>query len=311
MGGKGGDPKMPVSDYYMSIHFGVCQGPVDALVGLYYGEKLLWEGFETSAGVLSLSRKYLFGGPKKEGGASGAAVFLPGDQYQVLPPDLTRRMGLTPKTCPAYRGITSVFMVSSSSWDGVYPDVDSEVQVPASGLTVTTEKKVGFTAVLTVADSAGRELPADETHTPKTADVPTAFFGLNHVGPPDVATPDGAAVLKLAHTYSPGADSPPTAILGPRRRTVEIVDGTGVVASDVEEDPGGSVHLQCLFDGATGEFKVWHSGTLLATEVLPAQSFILYPYLSNQVYGTATADITPDISDAVFPPDTVPLSDVV
>lgn len=43
MGAKGGQ-KYHVVDYYMSIHYGICHGPVDALLGIYVKERDAWPG---------------------------------------------------------------------------------------------------------------------------------------------------------------------------------------------------------------------------------------------------------------------------
>ena len=44
MGGKGGGSKYRVVDYFMSIHYGICHGPVDALLGIYIKERDAWPG---------------------------------------------------------------------------------------------------------------------------------------------------------------------------------------------------------------------------------------------------------------------------
>ncbi|AOR76562.1 phage tail protein [Novosphingobium resinovorum] len=108
-GGKSG--KMEVTDYYLSTHYRVCHGPTDALLGIYVGEKVAWEGEATSGQAIAISRPDLFGGNKKEGGVAGTAVYLPGHDDQVMPEELANRLGLTSATCPAYRGMSSVFFV--------------------------------------------------------------------------------------------------------------------------------------------------------------------------------------------------------
>ncbi len=122
MGGKSGDAKMRVASYYMSIHFGICHGPVDAIEGIYCGEKKAWEGSFTGHGRFNISKRNLFGGEKKEGGLSGTVYVLPGGPDQVMPEDMAARVGLTPRSMPAYRGITSLFFSARAPWNGVYPD---------------------------------------------------------------------------------------------------------------------------------------------------------------------------------------------
>lgn len=122
MGGKSGDAKMRVASYYMSIHFGICHGPVDAIEAIYCGEKKAWEGSFAGPGRIGISKRKLFGGEKKEGGLSGTVYVLPGGPDQVMPEDVAARVGLTPRSMPAYRGITSLFFLAHPRWNGVYPD---------------------------------------------------------------------------------------------------------------------------------------------------------------------------------------------
>lgn len=110
--GKGGSAKQQVNEYNVSIHFGVC-AELDAITGIYVGEKQAWSGKLTSEGAISVQNEYLFGGPKKEGGVRGIAYYLPGGRTQVLPTGLAGRRGLTSSTSPAYRGLASVYFVGS------------------------------------------------------------------------------------------------------------------------------------------------------------------------------------------------------
>lgn len=110
--GKGGGAKQQINEYNVSIHFGVC-AEMDAITGIYVGEKQAWIGDIASEGPISIQNEYLFGGPKKEGGVRGIAYYLPGERTQILPEGLAARRGLTSVTSPAYRGIASVYFVGS------------------------------------------------------------------------------------------------------------------------------------------------------------------------------------------------------
>ena len=46
-GGKKGGSKYRVTDYYMSIHFGICMGPVDAIIGVWIKERDAFPGTTT------------------------------------------------------------------------------------------------------------------------------------------------------------------------------------------------------------------------------------------------------------------------
>lgn len=123
MGGKGGgDPKQRVTEYYMSIHFGVCQGPVDTLSRIRMNEKTAWLGNRTTNGNFRIDNKGLFGGIKKEGGVQGEVYWRRGDSTQTLPEKLAQKLGLTSATAPGYRRIAHAFFTDngSSSRPGFY-----------------------------------------------------------------------------------------------------------------------------------------------------------------------------------------------
>lgn len=108
-------PKVDVTEYSLSVHFGVCLGPVDAVTGIRINEKDAWSGMLTGLSQISIYLPQLFGGEKKEGGPMGQVVYLPGGEDQVLPEALAQRLGLTSATCPAYRGIGSLFFVGGNT----------------------------------------------------------------------------------------------------------------------------------------------------------------------------------------------------
>lgn len=107
--GKGGSAKMQVAEYRMSIHFGICNGPVDHVAGLYIGEKEMWSGKLDVPGSVIIDRDDLFGGIKKEGGVRGTVTYLPGDDTQVMPEYIAQKYGRTSATMWGYRGIASIF----------------------------------------------------------------------------------------------------------------------------------------------------------------------------------------------------------
>lgn len=107
--------KIPVPLFFMSIHYGICAGPVDSLLALYFGEKDGWAGDVSDYTAIPIDLPNLFGGLKKEGGVQGVAHYLPGGVDQILPDALAARFGLTGLNCPGFRGISSVFMVGKST----------------------------------------------------------------------------------------------------------------------------------------------------------------------------------------------------
>lgn len=107
MGGK--SSKVEVNNYQMSLHLGLCMGPVDAITAAYYGEKLYWRGYNSRNDVTFISQPALFGGNKKEGGIQGNMTFLMGGSDQVIPNWFAQKLGrLNGNTSPGFRGITSV-----------------------------------------------------------------------------------------------------------------------------------------------------------------------------------------------------------
>jgi hypothetical protein len=99
----------------MSIHTGICHGPVDELISITVGEKLAWEVGAASAGTYTIDKPELFGGLKKEGGVGGVFEFFKGNYFQTMPERLAQRLGLTTATSPAYRGIASLFFTASGA----------------------------------------------------------------------------------------------------------------------------------------------------------------------------------------------------
>lgn len=106
--GKTADSKMVVTEYSMSIHFGVCT-EADEVLEIIIGEKLAWSGSVTREGNIPINKPTLFGGIKKEGGAVGNVWVLFGGPLQTVPDFIAARFGLTRATAPGFRGLMSLF----------------------------------------------------------------------------------------------------------------------------------------------------------------------------------------------------------
>lgn len=111
--------KIEIVQYYMAIHYGIATA-IDELRAILIGEKEAWAGSITAETELNISKGNLFGGLKKEGGAEGIAHFLPGNASQIMPEYLANKLGLTAATCPAYRGISSIFFSGGQNNNGFY-----------------------------------------------------------------------------------------------------------------------------------------------------------------------------------------------
>lgn len=109
---KKASPEAPVVDYMMSLHYGICHGPLDSLNEVFIKEKLI-ESVDrtnplTASTVFYINEPELFGGDKKEGGPKGTCEYYAGDLTQVMSSAIAGRVGLTPATMPGYRGIANI-----------------------------------------------------------------------------------------------------------------------------------------------------------------------------------------------------------
>lgn len=107
-------PKIPVDDYYLSIHYGLALR-LDELVAIRVDEKNL-PGIAnvTTNGQYNIAADGFFGGDQKRGGLFGLIDVLMGTADQLLPGTLAGRLKygdevLTPETAPGFRGFTSVW----------------------------------------------------------------------------------------------------------------------------------------------------------------------------------------------------------
>lgn len=114
-GGGGGSSKMNVADYSMSIHYAVCFGPVDSIDDIRINDKSINIGGYGSNTTVEINQKGLYGGSRKNGGVAGKIDLMFGGATQLATPALASRLGLTPETCPGFRGYTSLFFYDGSS----------------------------------------------------------------------------------------------------------------------------------------------------------------------------------------------------
>ena len=139
---RGGGQKQRVADYFLSIHTGICSGPVDAIKRIFIAEKVAWEGNQTVGGTININRPDLFGGPQKEGGVVGNVHYLPGNSDQLLPHTLASRIGGTPSEVPAYRGICSLWFTGAQDGSGGFGFEDWGVQTSYGGFKWSTNSPI-------------------------------------------------------------------------------------------------------------------------------------------------------------------------
>lgn len=106
--GKGSAPK--VYDYLMSMHLGLCHGPIDALNMAWIKDKRVFCGSLRDRTNVCIRQPDLFGGDEKEGGPEGVLEYYPGTSDQIVSSELAARFDRTPGTTPGFRGLTHVFM---------------------------------------------------------------------------------------------------------------------------------------------------------------------------------------------------------
>lgn len=143
MGGKAGG-KTQVVEYYMSTWWAFATGPVDKILKIIVNDKEAWKGSISESAVIPLIQPDLYGGLETEGGVCGNVVYLDGKSTQVIPEYIAQKFGLTSATCPAHRGIASVFFTggvpNQSSIDGDnYTPIDSTSEANPAAFPIRLE----------------------------------------------------------------------------------------------------------------------------------------------------------------------------
>lgn len=102
----------PYVDYFISLHYGICHGPVDELVDLVVKEKNVFDKDQSyiSEANFEIDKPDLFGGSLREGGLVGQVHWLPGTSDQDCPPALAERLGDTPERLPGFRDLATIFL---------------------------------------------------------------------------------------------------------------------------------------------------------------------------------------------------------
>lgn len=141
--GKSKSAKQQVTDYRLSVHFGVCLGPIDYFRAIRVNEKDIWRGQAAANGYQSfpINNPNLFGGPKKEGGVEGTLHLLPGRGDQVFPSNLASRQGRTSATSVAYRGVATFFLTGKRIGEGFMWSTNSPIVATAVEADVTRMPK--------------------------------------------------------------------------------------------------------------------------------------------------------------------------
>lgn len=183
-----------VTDYNMSIHFGVCSGPVDTIRKIWVGEKVVWEGEIATETDIDIDARDIFGGDDGEGGVLGRARFYPGAADQVLTDDHAARLDatLTGATAPGFRGLASLFFTE-------LPGTDEGDKFP--GTRWATNNPYLKPLWVTVSRSSPALSEDNATIYRGSRTKRSVYFSLDRSGSMGDATPGGStrlAVLKAA-----------------------------------------------------------------------------------------------------------------
>jgi len=137
MGKRSKKPKMRVTEYFCSVHYGLCQGPVDRLNHIRINDKIAWSGRVGQEAVFEINKQKLYGGIKKEGGVQGYAVYQPGSFDQFSSATAAAKVGRNAGNAPAYRGLANVLLTGHPSLANEEAPVDN-VNDGGSGGTIVS-----------------------------------------------------------------------------------------------------------------------------------------------------------------------------
>jgi hypothetical protein len=91
--------------YKPAFHQGLGEGPFDAYLAWTVADKFAWQGELTESGIITVSKPFLFGGTKDQGGVEGDLEIMFGEATQMPNAYLAATFG--PQQ-PAWRGLTTM-----------------------------------------------------------------------------------------------------------------------------------------------------------------------------------------------------------
>ena len=108
-GGKKGGGSISVTDYFASIQYAICHGVVENLRAISVNDKEVAFPLGPTPSIIDINQPELFGGDKKEGGLVGRLAWQNGSFTQLLDAHCASKLGGSPATVPAYRGISTAY----------------------------------------------------------------------------------------------------------------------------------------------------------------------------------------------------------
>ena len=103
------------AEYYMTVHYGLCQGPIDGIRRVRIKEKTALAAPESGRSLpmdQEVDFPEFFGGGDREGGIAGRVLWQPGSYTQTLPGAMAEKYGESVAEHPAYRGIATVMFTA-------------------------------------------------------------------------------------------------------------------------------------------------------------------------------------------------------
>ena len=104
--------------YFFGIHMGLSRGPVDEIIEIRVGDKMVWQGNMVDSSTVSINAPDVFGGDKREGGVVGTFNLMMGKPDQVAAPGLVSMIG---RALPGFRKMCTAFFNGQIASNSPYP----------------------------------------------------------------------------------------------------------------------------------------------------------------------------------------------
>lgn len=107
--GKSSKRTTKIPYYEMSMHYGICHGPLDSINQVWVKEKLVLCQMVKEPFIAHINKPELFGGETKEGGVDGVMEAYFGTPLQKMSQAVAARFSRNTNTMVGYRGVANLF----------------------------------------------------------------------------------------------------------------------------------------------------------------------------------------------------------
>lgn len=104
--------------YFFGIHMGLSRGPVDEVIEIRVGDKMVWQGNMVDTSTVNINAPDVFGGEKREGGVVGTFDLMMGKPDQTATPGLVSMIG---RALPGFRKMCTAFFNGQIAANSPYP----------------------------------------------------------------------------------------------------------------------------------------------------------------------------------------------